>query len=290
MHTNNPRGIALMIGAMALFVGNDALMKYVSQTVPIAQAVFVRSTLVTVVLIAMAAAQDQLRYWHKLRQRDVIVRAVCEGVGSYGYLLALTHIPLAIALSINMAAPLAVLPLAVLLLAEKVGWRRWSALLVGFCGVLLIVRPGPEGVNWFALLALASTFTHAMRDVVTRRIPPAIPSVLVTAVSAMVLTAGTGVLAVYEGWQPMPPDALARMAMAALMVTGAMYLLVVSTRIGEASVITGFRYTALVWGIAVGYAVWGYLPHSSAWAGIALIVGAGLYAAHRERLRRTAKA
>src|SRR5689334_25430360 len=110
MHTNNPRGIALMIAAMALFVGNDAVMKYVSQTVPIAQATFVRSSLVTLVLIAMAAAQGQLGHWRKLADRNVALRTGCECLGAYGYLLALTHIPLAIVLSINMSAPLAVLP------------------------------------------------------------------------------------------------------------------------------------------------------------------------------------
>jgi drug/metabolite transporter (DMT)-like permease len=286
MHTNNPRGIALMIGAMALFVGNDALMKYVSQAVPIGQAVFIRGTLVTLILTAIAAGQGQLQHWRKLMQRDVILRAVCECLGAYGYLVALSHIPLAIALSINMSAPLAVLPLAVLLLAERVGWRRWMALLVGFAGVLLVVQPGPDGIDWWALLALVSTFIHALRDVVTRRIPPVIPSVLVTAISATFLTVGSGALAVYEGWQPMPSAALVHMAVAGLMATAAMYLLVVSTRIGEASVVTGFRYTVLIWGIALGYAIWGYLPDGSAWAGIALIVGAGLYAAHRERLRR----
>jgi drug/metabolite transporter (DMT)-like permease len=187
-----------------------------------------------------------------------------------------------------MSVPLVILPLAVILLAERVGWRRWSALLVGFCGVLLIVKPGPEGINWWAMLALISTVAQAMRDVVTRRIPVGVPSVLITALSAVVLTAGTGVLAFYEGWRPIPATVLLSMAAASVMVTGAMYLLVVSTRIGEASVIAGFRYAAMVWGIALGYAIWGYLPDMAAWIGIVLIVGAGLYAAHRERLRRPA--
>jgi drug/metabolite transporter (DMT)-like permease len=288
MHTNNPRGIALIIASMMLFVSNDALMKVASQSVTPAQAIFVRGILVTALLLALAAGQGQLAHWRKLAQRDVLVRAFLEGFGSYGYLFALAHLPLAIALAINMSVPLVILPLAVILLAERVGWRRWSALLVGFCGVLLIVKPGPEGINWWAMLALISTVAQAMRDVVTRRIPVGVPSVLITALSAVVLTAGTGVLAFYEGWRPIPATVLLSMAAASVMVTGAMYLLVVSTRIGEASVIAGFRYAAMVWGIALGYAIWGYLPDMAAWIGIVLIVGAGLYAAHRERLRRPA--
>ena len=288
MHTNNPRGIVLMVAAMALFVTNDALMKVASQSIPPAQAIFVRGSLVTCLLVALAAGQGQLRHWRKLAHRDVLGRALLEGAGSYGYLFALAHLPLAIALAINMAVPLVVLPLAVILLAERVGWRRWSALVVGFAGVLLIVKPGPEGVDWWALLALVSTAAHAMRDVVTRRIPVVIPSVLVTTVSAAVLTAGAGALVLYEGWRPMELTVLISLTAASFMVTAAMYLLVVSTRIGEASVITGFRYAAMVWGIVLGYAIWGYLPDTTAWTGMALIVGAGLYAAHRERLRRGA--
>jgi drug/metabolite transporter (DMT)-like permease len=290
MHTNNPRGIALMIAAMMLFVSNDALMKLASQSVAPAQAIFVRGILVTGLLLALAAGQGQLAHWRKLTHRHVLGRAVLECFGSYGYLFALAHLPLAIALAINMSVPLMILPLAVILLAEKVGWRRWSALLVGFCGVLLIIKPGPEGINWWAVLALVATGAHALRDVVTRRIPVAIPSVLVTAASATLLTIGTGLLVLYQGWQPMAGTTLLSLVAASLMVTAAMYLLVISTRIGEASVIAGFRYTTMVWGIVLGYVLWGYLPDTAAWGGISLIVGAGLYAAHRERLRRGASA
>jgi drug/metabolite transporter (DMT)-like permease len=273
---------------MALFVGNDALMKYASQTVPIAQAIFIRGVVVTTLLVAIAAGQRQLGHWRKLAHRGVWARAAFEVVGSYGYLVALTHIPLAIVLAINMAVPLVIVPLAVLLLHERVGWRRWGALVVGFFGVLMVLQPGPEGVNWWALLALASTVVHAFRDVVTRRIPPAIPSVLITTLSAAALAAGSGAIVLFEGWRPVDPVALTSVTAAALMLGCGMYLLVVSTRIGEASVIAGFRYTAMVWGIALGYAIWGDLPDSAAWVGIALIVGAGVYAMHRERLRRSA--
>jgi drug/metabolite transporter (DMT)-like permease len=290
MDTNNPRGIALIIAAMMLFVGNDALMKIANEFVTPAQAIFVRGWLVTVLLFAIAIAQGQLSAWRELAQRDVLLRAALEGAGSYGYLFALAHLPLAIALAINMSVPLMILPFAVIILAERVGWRRWSALLVGFCGVLLIVKPGPEGVDWWAMLALVSTVAHAMRDVVTRRIPVAVPSVLITALSATVLGIGSGGVVLYEGWHPVPTTALISLAFAAVMVTAAMYLLVVGTRIGEASVIAGFRYSAMVWGIVVGYAIWGYLPDTAASIGIALIIGAGLYAAHRERLRRSSGA
>lgn len=285
MHTDNPRGIAAMIAAMALFVSNDALMKYAAEAMPIAQGIFIRGVFVTALLVAFAAAQGKLRYWRILGDRDVLTRAALEAAGSFGYLAALAHIPLAIALAINMATPLAIVPFAVFLLGERVGWRRWSALGIGFTGVLLVVQPGPHGIDWWALLALASTVAHALRDVTTRRIPVAIPSILVTAFSAAVLTACAGGVVLHQGWQPAGLAHLGAVCAAAVMVGAAMHLLVIGTRIGEASVIAGFRYTALLWGVVLGYAIWGDLPGPVAWAGIALVVGAGLYAAHRERVR-----
>jgi drug/metabolite transporter (DMT)-like permease len=286
MHTDNPRGIAYMVAAMALFVGNDALMKYASETLPVGQTIFIRGLLVTGFMAAVAAGQNHLKHWRAMAHRDVLVRAACEGIGSYGYLIALAHIPLAIALAINMAGPLAVVPFAVLLLKERIGWRRWTALAIGFCGVLLVVQPGPGGIDWWALVVLGSTATLALRDVITRRIPPAVPSILVTLAGSAMMTVCGGAIMLYEGWQPPGAAALAAVVGAAVMVGSAMHLLVLGTRIGEASVIAGFRYSALVWGVILGYAIWGDLPGIVAWAGIALIIGAGLYAAHRERVRR----
>jgi drug/metabolite transporter (DMT)-like permease len=285
MHTDNPRGIVAMIAAMALFVGNDAIMKFVSDSMPLVQAIFIRGVLVTLLLFAVAGAQGKLRYLRTLANRDVMARAVFEAIGSYAYLVSLMYIPLAIALGINMAVPLVVLPFAVLLLNEQVGWRRWSALIVGFAGVLLMVQPGPDGVDWWVAVALASTVVLALRDVTTRRIPVAIPSILVTAFCGAVLALSAGAIVLFQGWQAPDWGQIAGLAAAAVMVGGGMHLLVVGTRIGEISVIAGFRYTALLWGVAVGYAVWGDLPGLVAWAGIALIAGSGLYAAHRERVR-----
>jgi drug/metabolite transporter (DMT)-like permease len=184
-----------------------------------------------------------------------------------------------------MATPLAILPFAVLLLGEQVRWRRWSALVAGFIGVLLVVQPGGD-VNWYAVIAFASTFVFALRDVCTRLVPLRIPSILITTLSAAILTVATGAVAFYAGWRPVTGEHLAAIGVASVMVAVGMHLLVMATRIGEVSVIAGFRYSGLVWGVVLGYAIWGDLPGPVAWAGIGLIVGAGLYAAHRERVRR----
>ncbi len=286
MQTDNPRGIAAMSAAMAVFVLNDALMKYAAETLPVAQSIFVRGALVTALLLAVAGVQGKLRYWKTLFHPAVLARGALETVGSFSYIAALAHIPLAIALAINMATPLTILPFAVLLLAETVGWRRWSAVVAGFVGVLLIVQPGADGINWWAVLAFASTFVFALRDVNTRRIPVAIPSLLVAAGSAAFIGLCAGVVLLVQGWQPMEFRHAAALAAAAVLVGIGMHLLVTATRIAEATAVAGFRYTALLWGVVIGYLVWGDLPGALAWWGIALLAGAGVYASHRERVRR----
>jgi drug/metabolite transporter (DMT)-like permease len=290
MHTDNPRGIAIMTAAMAAFTVNDALMKLASEALPVAQTIFVRGVLITVLLLAMAWARGALPYWYVLFKPAVLARGVLETTGSFGYLIALAHIPLATALAINMATPLVMMPFAVLLLGEDIRWRRWATLGVGFVGVLLVMRPGAEGINWWVLLSFATTFAFALRDVHTRRIAVGIPSVLVTAGSAAMFSLSAGLVVAFEGWQPVATAQLLELGAAALLAGFGMHLLVVATRIGEASVVGGFRYTALVWGVILGYFVWGHLPDPLAWGGIALVVGAGLYAAHRERVRRHEKA
>jgi drug/metabolite transporter (DMT)-like permease len=285
MQTDNPRGIAAMCAAMAVFVVNDALMKYSIETLPVAQSVFVRGVLVTTLLLIVAGAQGKLRYWRMLFHPAVLARGALETAGSFTYIAALAYIPLAIALAISMVTPLVVLPFAVLLLAETVGWRRWSALVVGFVGVVLIVQPGTDGINWWAVLAFASTFAFALRDVNTRRIPIAIPSLLVTAASAAFIGLCAGGIMLVQGWQPMELRHVAALAGAAVLVGIGMHLQVIATRIAEATVVAGFRYTSLLWGVIIGYLVWGDLPGTLAWSGIALLVGAGLYATHRERVR-----
>ena len=285
MQTDNPRGIAAMSAAMAVFVVNDALMKYTTETLPVAQSIFVRGVLVTTLVLAVAGAQGQLRYWRTLFHPAVLARGALEAVGSFTYIATLVHIPLAIALAINMSTPLVIIPFAVLLLSEKVGWRRWSALVAGFIGVLLIVQPGVGGMNWWAVLAFASTFVFALRDVNTRRIPARIPSLLVTAASAALIGLVAGAIVLVQGWQPMGGNHVAALAGAAILVGIGMQWLVIATRIAEATVVAGFRYTALLWGVIIGYLVWGDLPGALAWWGIALLIGAGLYASHRERIR-----
>lgn len=271
--------------ASAVFVFNDAAMKHVAESVPMMQAMSVRGLAVSLVLAVLAYATGAFKRVGMLASPLVWARAVSEMVGSLGFMSALPHVPLAIATALGMATPLLLLPLAWIFLGQKIGIRRVGAIIAGFAGVLLIVRPTADGVDWWLLLAASSVLFFALRDVATRRLPPELPALLIALVMSLTVTAATSVAAFSAGWQPMGANEWLGVFAAALLV-GTGYLLMVSAmRVGDIAMTGSFRYTAMVFAVGLGWFVWGELPDLAAWCGIALILGSGLYALHRERVR-----
>lgn len=284
----NRRGIAGMVGSMTLFITNDALIKHVGEALPTGQIIFLRGLSATLLIACLAVALGAWNRMPAVLDRRVAVRSVVDAAATFLYLLALFNMPIANVVAINLSVPLMLTVCAAFFLHESVGWRRWSAVAAGFAGVLMVVQPAAAGFNWFALVALAATAMHAARDVLTRRIGPGIPSVIVTLSTAIVVTVCAGLLSLVEGWQPLAwREALLLVAASALLAGG--YLLVIDCmRHGELSVVAPFRYTAMLWALLLGYLVWGDVPNLLAWAGIALLVCSGLYVFHREQVRRRA--
>ena len=286
----NRRGILCMAGAMSCFVVNDAFVKYVSQTVPIAQMVFVRSIFVTLIIFAIAlAAGATSRMADAVRQR-VLLRAVIDASATLLYLAALVHLPIANATAINLAAPLFMTVFAVMFLREQVNLARWLAILAGFAGVVLIIQPRAAGFNAWALASLAATVLHATRDLLTRGIPQGIPSILITVAATVSACVMSGIWTFTQGWRPFGGTELLLVACAAVFVSAGFYLIVASMRQGEMSVIGPFRYTGLLVALVLGFAIWGDIPNLMAWAGIALMMASGLYILLGERRRARAGA
>ncbi|HJQ56805.1 MAG TPA: DMT family transporter [Vineibacter sp.] len=271
--------------AMTVFIFNDALIKAAAETLPAAQAICVRGVFATALAFIAVVAMGHARDLPRLAQRRVVVRAWLDVFGTFGYLVALFNMPISIATAINMAAPLAVCVLAVFWLNEVVGWRRWSAIGVGFLGVLLIVRPTPSGLDWWAMLAFAATVLNGARDIYTRRIGMEVPSIVITLSTALFVTLFAGAVALVEGWRPVPTRTLWMLAAASFFLALGYHLVIVAMRQGEASLIGAFRYTGLLGALIIGYVVWDEVPDALSWLGIALLVAAGLYILHRERVR-----
>jgi len=277
-----------MIGAMGCFVVNDALVKYASQTMPPAQLIFVRGVMASVLVLSVAHAMGATRRIREIARGWVAVRAVIDAIATVLFLVSLFHLPLANATAINMASPLIITVLAALFLGERLGRSRWLAVGVGFVGVLLIIQPEGRAFNSYALVCLLSTVLLSVRDLVTRRVHAAVPSILVTLSNTVAVTLLAGGLTLFEGWRPFTGLELSLLAVVAVFLSSAYYLIVVSTRRGDLSLIAPFRYTAILFATVAGFVIWGDTPNTLAWCGIALVIASGIYVLRVSRRARSA--
>ena len=284
----NRRGILAMAAGMAAFVTNDSLVKYVSQSLPAAQLIFIRGIFATLLLLAICQGMGVLGRVGMLADRKVLLRAGFDAFATMTYLVSLFHLPIANATAINMATPLFITLFAVVAFHERVGAGRWMAIATGFVGVLLVVQPSGAAFNAYALLCLGGTLLHASRDLTTRVIDRSIPSLLITLSTAVAVTLLSGVWSLFSAWKPVDALQLGLLAAASVFLSAGYFLLTVSMRAGEMSLIAPFRYTGLLFALVLGYAVWGDVPDALAWTGIALLVAAGLYVLHGERAKRVA--
>lgn len=286
--TANARGALYMVIAMAAFTCNDALVKSVTHAMNTGQILFVRGLMTSILVLFIARWMGALGSWRIIFQPAVALRLAAEILASLAYVSALGAMPLANTSAILQSLPLAVTLGAALFLGEQVGWRRWLAIAAGFAGVLIIIRPGPEGFSMAAIYVIASVIGAAARDLATRKIPSEIPSIFISAVTAVAITTVGGAMIVpMGGWQPVPLDVLARLALSSALLLVGYQTIVSAMRLGEISFIAPFRYTSLIWAIAIGFVFFGELPDLWMTIGVAIIVASGLYTFYRENLRKT---
>jgi drug/metabolite transporter (DMT)-like permease len=298
---SNLLAIAAMIASTLAFLLGDTTVKLASENLPVPQIIAVRGILTSVLVIGAAIATGVIRWSHRMTDRRILLRAGFDAATTLMFLQAIANMPIADATAIINAVPIVATVLAVLLLKEYVGFRRWTAIILGFVGMLLVVRPSGEGLNLYGLLACAATLCVAGRDLVTRGISREVPSLIVTLASALMVTLAGGLASAATGsWVAMGWADLSMMAVAALFLFAAYHFSVIALRLGEVSLVGPFRYTVILWGLIVGYIVWGDVPGRMTFAGMALITLSGLYVirreyglhrqAHRARIgRRTAR-
>lgn len=285
--SDNMRGAALMTLGMAAFTANDACMKALSDHLPFWQTLFLRGLAVCAVMGAGVAMLGQLRLRWPARVWGLIgLRALGEVGAAYFFITALFHMPLANATAILQALPLAVTLAGAVLFRERVGWRRWLAIAVGFSGVMLIVRPGAEGFNIHALWALGAVGFIVLRDLVTRRFTTGLPSLFVATTTAAGIATTGGLLALTEPLVPVAPAQWGMLAAAAAFLVTGYHYAVQSMRFGEISLVSPFRYTALLWAMLFGIVVFGDVPRPLTVLGAMIVVGAGVFSFWRERVRR----
>ena len=199
---------------------------------------------------------------------------------------ALIHMPLAELSAVNLVSPLIITALAVIFFGEEVGWRRWTAISVGFIGTLLIVKPTAGNFNAWALLGIVCAFAGAGRDIITRKLDPRIPSIVISFMAALGSAIIGSIMGLFEDWRPMALADVGMLAISAALVATGHFLIVIAFRGVDVAAIAPFRYTLLIWAGICGYFAFGEVPDRFAIFGSALIVGSGLYALHREVVRR----
>ena len=288
----NPRASLLMVGAMAGFAIEDAIIKHLSAAMPVGQIVVVIGLGGGAVFCALAWARGITILTAQALRGAVLLRNLAEMASAALVVLAIALVPLAVVTAILQAMPLVVTLAAALFLREPVGWRRWSAILVGFAGVLMILRPGSAGFDPAALLALGAVLTLTVRDLATRRVPAGVHSLQVTAWGFLMVVPAGFILLLLVFEAPVAPTPGEWGWLVAAIAAGILgyAALVGATRMGDIAVTTPFRYSRLVFAMAIGFAVFGERPDAMTLAGSALVVGAGLYTLWREMRLRPALA
>lgn len=284
----NLRGIALMVAAMAGFSFEDMFIKRAAAGLPAGE-VLALFGLGGLVVFVIAVRWSGAPLFPPLAwSRAVAVRAVCEVLGRMGYTLAVALTPLSTASAILQATPLVVVFGAAVVFRERVGWRRWTAIGVGFVGVLVILRPGLSGFQPASLFAVLGVLGLAGRDLATRAAPRGLSTLQLGVYGfAVLIPTGLAMLAVTGG--AVMPDRVAILDLGAAVAVGVLAYMAVTAamRVGEVSVVTPFRYSRLLFGIVLGVAVFGERPDAATLIGASIVVASGIYSLWREgRVRR----
>ena len=289
--SDNMRGALLMCLSMMAFTFGDAAIKATGGDMPLSQLLVIRGVLASSALLAMAWYFKGLRLNLGARDWTLIgIRGISESAAAFFFLTALLAMPLA-----NVTALLQMLPLTVTLggaivFREAVGWRRWTAIAIGFCGMLLIVRPGTDGFTGASVYALCAVLAVTVRDLVTRRMSKDAPSLTVTFVSSVMVTLFAAGWSFGQDWVALTPRLTGLVLLATTFIICAYLCSVMVMRVGEVSFVAPFRYTGLVWALVLGFLIFGEWPETLTLIGAAIIVATGVFSLLREaRLKRRAR-
>ena len=280
----NQIGALFMMASMACFVMNDTLFKVTDGAVPLFQLLVLRGILTTTLVIVLARRLGSLHF--NIARRDwglIGLRSAAEMGAAYFFVTALFNLPLA-----NVTAILQVLPLTVtlgsaLFFKEVVGWRRMTAILIGFIGMLLIVRPGSDGFNLYSIYALMAVLSVTVRDLATRRLSSDVPSMTVTLSASLTVMIFSGVASLATPWVGISALNGLMIVGASVFILGGYYFSVRVMRVGDVSFIAPFRYTGLVWALILGWFVFGDWPTNLTLLGAGIVVATGLFTLYRER-------
>jgi len=285
--SENLKGSVFMAVAMAGFTLSDAISKTLFSSMGMGEMMALRGVFASALIALLAWSRGAFADPRQLAHPMVVLRVAAECLATIAFFAGLERLPLPVVTAIMQALPLAITAGAALAFGEQVGWRRWSAILVGFAGVLLIVKPGTGGFTAASLYVLLCVALVAVRDLATRRVPASIPTMAVSAVTApAVMATGATYAAIEGGWVMPGPAGIGLLAISAVLLLIGYQFIILAMRTGDVSFVAPFRYTALVWALVLGVVVFAMVPDRLTLIGSAIVVVSGLYMLWRERLRR----
>jgi len=288
--TDNSRAALLMVASMAFFAVDDLFLKRSAEALPPGQVLALTGGAGALVFWTLAARQRQPVLSMEALRGVALLRTLAEAGAAVLYILALALAPLTMTSALLQASPLVVVAGAALFLGEKVGWRRWASILVGFVGVLVILEPWDASFDPTGLLTVACVLILAVRDLSTRAIPARIGTFQVATWAYLGLVPAGAALMAGMGQSFVWPTPGQWAGLGGALVSGLFgyYAVVAAMRLGEVSVVAPFRYTRLVFAMIVAMIFLAERPQGSTLLGAAIVVGSGLYAFARERARKRA--
>jgi drug/metabolite transporter (DMT)-like permease len=273
-------GIGLMLVAVGMFSLSDTLGKYLVATYSVGQLLLLRSC-ASLVLLAPSIWRHRRGFRGLPRPWLQLLRATLSMLEVAAFFLAASYLPLADVITYYLATPIFITALSAIVLRERVGWRRWSAVVIGFCGVLIALQPSVQTVTWPAMIALAGSMAFAVLLLITRALRATPDIVLASAQFAGTLV--FGMMVAPFGWVTPNWGSLVFFIACGVVSAGALLCVNRSLKLAPASTVAPYQYSMIVWAVMFGYAVFGDVPSMATIAGAAIIIAAGLYIFLRER-------
>lgn len=279
--TQSTRAINCMLVATALVSLNDALVKLLATSYPVGQVLFLRGLFALPWIVLLAILTGGLDRLKVKNIRGQSLRAVFVVGSSYLFVNGLLHLSLADAIAVTFTGPLFITAMAPFALGEQVGWRRWLAVLIGFAGVLFMVRPDGDVIQWAVLFPLGAALCGSTRDLITRRISQTETSIAVLFFTTCTVVT-VSLLTLPFGWSAIRLEDMGLFAASSLLVAGGQYMMIEAFRHGEAALVAPLKYTFMIWAVLFGYLFFGDLPDVWTVVGTLTVAVAGLYVLQRE--------
>jgi drug/metabolite transporter (DMT)-like permease len=277
---NNLLGIAYLVSAGLFLTTNDGISKWLVPHYPVGQILFVQALLIAVIAAIVMRLRGEAPLAAK-SWRPHFYRGGLYVIGSFAFLYALRYLPFAEVVAIAFAGPMFMTLFGRFFLGESVGWHRLGAVLIGFVGVLFVIRPGTEAMHWAVVLPLIVALADAARDLVTRKMAGGESSMRIV-FSTGCLLALAGLTTLVGGWKALRLEDLPWFGISACAFVVAHFLMVQAFRHGQLVAVAPFRYVQIIWTILAGIVFWGEIPAPAVFIGIGIICASGIYIAWRE--------